>query len=87
MKSLRGTNNPSDETIRNSYLFSSAQLPSPDIDITIIAGDAREPSVELPLLLMRFHNLGEKAGKFGTKFFEAAKNGVDGITCGKDFGK
>ena len=85
MKSLRGTNNPSDETIRNSYLFSSAQLPSPDIDITIIAGDAREPSVELPLLLMRFHNLGPKAGNFGTKFFEAAKRGVDGITCGKDF--
>ena len=86
MDVLRGTNNPSDETVRNSYFVSCDHPPSADIDITIIAGeDSMSPSIDLPLLLMRFHNLESNAGSFGEDFFHAAKEGQEGLKCGKDF--
>ena len=85
MQVLRGTNDPSDQTIRDSYFVSSDHRPSSDIDITIIAGDASSSSIDLPLLLMRFHNRDACAGNFGINFFNAVKAGHDGISCGKDF--
>jgi len=86
MDVLRGTNNPSDETVRNSYFVSCDHPPSADIDITIIAGeDSTSPSIDLPFLLMRFHNLESNAGSFGEDFFHAAKEGQEGLKCGKDF--
>jgi len=85
MDVLRGTNNPLDETVHNSYFVSCDHPPSSDIDITIIAGDSTSPSIDLPLLLMSFHNLELNAGTFGEDFFHAAKEGQDKIKCGNYF--
>jgi len=87
MEVLPGTNNLSDETVCNLYFVSCDHPPSADIDITIIAGNSTSPSINLPLLLMRFHNLESKAESFGEDFFHAAKEGQEGLTCGKDFWK
>jgi len=77
---IQGTNDLSDITIANCYVYSQQ-----DVVVTLIVAEGKDPAIDNPLLVCRYHNLPDYSQEFGNAFFQAIQGGKYGLDCGKDF--
>ena len=82
---IQGTNDPSDITIANCYVYSQHDQPPPDVAATLIVAEEKDPAIDNPLLVCRYHNLTDYSQAFGNAFFQAVQGRKYGLDCGKNF--